>query len=249
MVQNMNRNDLVNSAGGWVSQAMRPVREENDGQFDDCDESLEDNALNAAHEKIGMISRKTPMNIACSDSTDGVSAFDVLSGRGGGTNNHPGNQYFRSLCDQCRPKYVLARKMEKREIARNIVATVRSRGGRFLKKDEKTGNWYDIGDTKATSKTSQALREGLASKMRQALMSSDAPKMAQAMMASVESHNFPILSAQFSTEEREMPPLPPLPHDEPSSRIQDDQLPRSHSLDDPSTEYEQDSKRQRVSSI
>lgn len=31
--------------------------------------------------------------------------------------------------------------------------------GRFLRKDEKTGFWVDIGDKKATEKTSQALRE------------------------------------------------------------------------------------------
>lgn len=31
--------------------------------------------------------------------------------------------------------------------------------GRFLKKDEKTGKWYDIGDKKAAEKASQALRE------------------------------------------------------------------------------------------
>ena len=31
--------------------------------------------------------------------------------------------------------------------------------GRFLKKDEKTGKWYDIGDRRAAEKASQALRE------------------------------------------------------------------------------------------
>lgn len=31
--------------------------------------------------------------------------------------------------------------------------------GRFLKKDEKTGKWVDVGDKKAAEKTSQALRE------------------------------------------------------------------------------------------
>ncbi len=31
--------------------------------------------------------------------------------------------------------------------------------GRFLKKDEKTGKWIDVGDKKAAEKTSQALRE------------------------------------------------------------------------------------------
>ena len=91
---------------------------------------------------------------------------DVLSGRGGGTNNHPGNKEFRSLVDQYRSEYVLSKKWAKREIARNIVDSIRSDGGRFLKKEGSM--WYDIGDQKAREKTSQALREGLAAKMRAA---------------------------------------------------------------------------------
>ena len=91
---------------------------------------------------------------------------DVLSGRGGGTNNHPGNKEFRSLVDQYRSEYVLSKKWAKREIARNIVESIRSKGGRFLKKEGSV--WHDIGDQKAREKTSQALREGLAAKMRAA---------------------------------------------------------------------------------
>lgn len=91
---------------------------------------------------------------------------DVLSGRGGGTNNHPGNKEFRSLVDQYRSEYVLSKKWAKRQIAKNIVESIRSKGGRFLKKEG--GVWYDIGDQKAREKTSQALREGLAAKMRAA---------------------------------------------------------------------------------
>jgi hypothetical protein len=43
---------------------------------------------------------------------------------------------------------------------KGIVAAVRSVGGRFLDLDERTGIYEDIGDKKATEKTSQALREG-----------------------------------------------------------------------------------------
>lgn len=38
---------------------------------------------------------------------------------------------------------------------------VRHRGGRFLRRDEKSGSLYEVGDEKAEAKTSQALREGL----------------------------------------------------------------------------------------
>jgi len=41
-----------------------------------------------------------------------------------------------------------------------IVNAVRELGGRFLEVDERTGRYTDIGDKKATEKTSQALREG-----------------------------------------------------------------------------------------
>uniref|UniRef100_A0A7R9ZC61 DUF6824 domain-containing protein n=1 Tax=Pseudictyota dubia TaxID=2749911 RepID=A0A7R9ZC61_9STRA len=103
---------------------------------------------------------------------NGITKLDVLSGRGGGTNNHAGNRYFRQLCDQRRHVYVMSKKMQKKDIAVEIVAEIRARGGRFLKRNDATGEWDDIGEQKAISKTSQALREGLAQKMRQALVSS-----------------------------------------------------------------------------
>lgn len=46
-------------------------------------------------------------------------------------------------------------------MARTIVLIIRKRGGRFLKKDDETGELYEVGDSKAEAKTSQALREGL----------------------------------------------------------------------------------------
>ena len=60
-----------------------------------------------------------------------------------------------------RPDYVRAPKIQKPSVARVIVRAIRNGDppGRFLKKDEKTGKWYDVGDKKAAEKTSQALRE------------------------------------------------------------------------------------------
>ena len=46
-------------------------------------------------------------------------------------------------------------------LARTIVLIIRKRGGRFLKKEDETGELYEVGDQKAEAKTSQALREGL----------------------------------------------------------------------------------------
>jgi hypothetical protein len=95
-------------------------------------------------------------------STEGTSIFndaDVLSGRGGGTNVHPGNRTFRDLINLHRRAYLKARKNDKPAISRAIVRSVREANGRFLRKDEKTGLWFEIGDDAAREKTSQALRQ------------------------------------------------------------------------------------------
>eukprot|EP00978_Attheya_sp_CCMP212_P031856 scaffold121976_cov47-Attheya_sp.AAC.1 len=87
---------------------------------------------------------------------------DVLCGRGGGTNNHPGNEHFRDLVNARKVAYLHSSKRKKPLVSRGIVETIRSMDppGRFLLKDESTGTWRDIGDQKAREKTSQALREG-----------------------------------------------------------------------------------------
>jgi len=90
-----------------------------------------------------------------------VNSYDVLCGRGGGTNSQIGNRRFRKLVQEFQPIYLLARRKEKPLLARTIVLIVRKRGGRFLKKDDETGELYEVGDAKAEAKTSQALREGL----------------------------------------------------------------------------------------
>eukprot|EP00540_Astrosyne_radiata_P000178 CAMPEP_0116849406 /NCGR_PEP_ID=MMETSP0418-20121206/15552_1 /TAXON_ID=1158023 /ORGANISM="Astrosyne radiata, Strain 13vi08-1A" /LENGTH=373 /DNA_ID=CAMNT_0004481119 /DNA_START=80 /DNA_END=1201 /DNA_ORIENTATION=- len=108
-------------------------------------------------------------------SEEGLSYFndnDVLSGRGGGTNVHPGNRHFRDLINLHRRAYLKARKNDKPAISRAIVRSIRENNGRFLKRDEKTGLWYEIGDDAAREKTSQALRQR-APEMRKILFESE----------------------------------------------------------------------------
>lgn len=93
--------------------------------------------------------------------TDHINENDVLFGRGGATNNHVGNKKFRVLVTDHQPEYFGARKKDKAVISKRIVRLVRERGGRFLRRDESSGLWIEVGDKKATEKTSQALREGL----------------------------------------------------------------------------------------
>jgi hypothetical protein len=102
-----------------------------------------------------------PSKIAMCDSPADINSYDVLCGRGGGTNSQVGNRRFRKLVQDFQPTYLLARRKEKPLLARTIVLIIRKRGGRFLKKDEESGELFEVGDSKAEAKTSQALREGL----------------------------------------------------------------------------------------
>ena len=114
-----------------------------------------------------------PAPVAASE--EGMAYFndnDVLSGRGGGTNVHPGNRHFRDLINLHRRAYLKARKNDKPSISRAIVRGIRENNGAFLRRDEKSGLWYEIGDDAAREKTSQALRQR-APEMRKILFESE----------------------------------------------------------------------------
>lgn len=85
---------------------------------------------------------------------------DVLNGRGQGVQRHPGNVKYRTLVFVNKGLYAKCPRSDKMKISKGIVAAVRELGGRFLKLDERTSIYQDIGDKLATEKTSQALREG-----------------------------------------------------------------------------------------
>lgn len=86
-----------------------------------------------------------------------INLNDVLCGRGGETNQHPGNVYYRTLVKARQVAYLQARRSDKPRIAASVVKIIREVGGRFLKRYG--GCWVDVGDKKAREKTSQALRE------------------------------------------------------------------------------------------
>jgi hypothetical protein len=87
---------------------------------------------------------------------------DVMSGRGGRTNSHIGNLYWRMLVQSNKELYLSLPRKQKMLLSLSIVHTIRSQNppGRFLQKDPMINLWYDVGDQKAQEKTSQALREG-----------------------------------------------------------------------------------------
>jgi len=83
---------------------------------------------------------------------------DVLMGRGGKSNHHPGNQRYRAEIERLQERYKLTDdKDEKTNISAELVQHVQSYGGHFLEKDDK--GWYVIDDVVARRKVSQALRE------------------------------------------------------------------------------------------
>ena len=108
---------------------------------------------NLANEKVAC----DPQDSASSSS---ISHNDVLCGRGGLTNHHPGNIFFRRMVRLRQESYLRASKRDKASVARDIVDTIRQLNppGRFLKKGGDV--WVEIGNRKAREKTSQALREG-----------------------------------------------------------------------------------------
>jgi hypothetical protein len=56
---------------------------------------------------------------------ENATPHDVLFGRGGMTNGHPGNRRFRDIIALHRPDYIRATKMDKPNVARRIVRAIR----------------------------------------------------------------------------------------------------------------------------
>lgn len=97
-----------------------------------------------------------------------VGTHDVICGRGAKANNNDGNKLFRHLITQHKMRYISAAKVDKPNVAREVVKIWRNQEppGRFLMKvplkvDENKNEdlWYDVGDNKARMKASQCLRE------------------------------------------------------------------------------------------
>lgn len=83
---------------------------------------------------------------------------DILFGRGGYTNSHPGNIRFREKALEFRPVYERSSKEEKYNISQMLLEAVTSEGARFLEKGQ-DGEWHQVIGNGARKKASQALRE------------------------------------------------------------------------------------------
>jgi len=83
---------------------------------------------------------------------------DVLLGRGGKSNHHPGNLRYRAEIYRLQERYKKTDdKEEKTNISERLVLDVQKYGGNFLENDD--NGWYIIDIIVARRKVSQALRE------------------------------------------------------------------------------------------
>jgi len=97
-----------------------------------------------------------------------ISQHDVLLGRGGKSNHHPGNKRYREEVENFRPLYAsLITDEEKTSMSQALVDVIEQMGGRFLEEDKmKDANgknqslgWYVVPNLVSRRKASQALRE------------------------------------------------------------------------------------------
>lgn len=102
------------------------------------------------------IRRKEPVVRKYVAATD----MDVLLGRGGGSNHHPGNIAYRRRILDLQPKYKALDRDEKTTMSEDVVKWLQEeRRGRFLKRESKASPWYIVTNATARQKVSQALRE------------------------------------------------------------------------------------------
>ena len=92
-----------------------------------------------------------------------VSDLDVLCGRGGKINKHPGNIAYRRVVEHNKAVYKQVPKRHRILVSQSIVQTIQSHGGRFLQSSTESSQqetiWTTVPFRRAVQKTSQALRE------------------------------------------------------------------------------------------
>lgn len=104
-------------------------------------------------------SSQRPMLLLNNDFND----YDVLHGRGSQVNRYKGNIFFRDLVRKRKDEYSNTSNRHMKDlIARQIVAAVSGKGGRFLHKDnskDPNSAWSAVDNEVAVEKAKQALRD------------------------------------------------------------------------------------------
>jgi hypothetical protein len=125
---------------------------------------------------------------------------DALCGRGGQTNNHEGHRLFLKHVRQHLPEYEAAPKLGKRDVAVKVVKTWRDQDppGRFVKYDQRSNTWVDVGGETALAKVYQAFRD-----VKEGRKGGKAKRAAKSAATNGDSSDDfePMVSGQFLREE------------------------------------------------
>lgn len=131
---------------------------------------------------------------------------DIIFGRGGRTNHHPGNKRLREIVLKYRQTYNKAKKVDKPKVSKLIVNALRDATppSRFLRMNEETTRWEDVGDKRAAEKVSQTLREKDRDEKAQYLARKSVAVAAQAAIdaASEEMAHAQVLHVELPSPER-----------------------------------------------
>lgn len=85
---------------------------------------------------------------------------DVICERGGRSNRHIGTKRYRGMIEQYKPEYQsLMSKTAKTNLSRKVITQIKNNGGRFLKRDEDSQQYFVLSQVETTKKVSQAMRE------------------------------------------------------------------------------------------
>jgi hypothetical protein len=87
------------------------------------------------------------------------SEHDVLNGRGASVNAHRGNTKFRALCFARKPEFEAGNHAAKRRVATEIVSVTKALPGRFLKRKQDKGPWFELSTEKSILKACQVMRD------------------------------------------------------------------------------------------
>jgi hypothetical protein len=93
---------------------------------------------------------------------------DVISGKGTGFYNHPGNRFCNDLVKTRLFDYLQASDTGKSDIVNEIIKTIQERDGQFLEKELETGSLYVSPKENAKTKVSQAFRDQAAKRAKYA---------------------------------------------------------------------------------
>jgi hypothetical protein len=112
---------------------------------------------------------------------------DVICARGKDAKLHPGNQRYRQLLSDKLPQYSqLSTKLEKSLLVSEIVDSIQSQGGDFMK--QINGQWVPVDEAVAREKIGQNLRDQLSSKYKSSAKSKRRRRAMQGCATTTEIH-------------------------------------------------------------